>query len=227
MALAAGPARAPEGSKRAVAAWGRAKTKLSVMATVIAPLSGWRGDSVREAVEAALDAEDITLLVRAPSTPGPPLAPLGRALAASAQARGGAQVRMVFDASGKAAAAEAAPREDADEDGSDREGEGRPARQAPGGSASAVLAMLQRVAEEQAAEISQIARCAPAADRPVPGPAGSLALAGEAGAGRHRLTLRPRRGRPVPRPQKRNGGGVGGAPGAAQQGARLRGVLAA
>jgi hypothetical protein len=80
---------------------------------------------------------------------------------------------MVFDASGKAAAAEAAPREDADEDGgSDREGEGRPARQAAGGSAAAVLAMLQRVAEEQAAEISQIARCAPAAGRPVPEPAG-------------------------------------------------------
>lgn len=68
---------------------------------------------------------------------------------------------MAFDAPGRAAA-EATPQEDAEEDGYDLGAEGRPAPQAAGATASAVLAMLQRVAEEQATEISQIARCGPA-----------------------------------------------------------------
>ena len=67
---------------------------------------------------------------------------------------------MAFDERGKAAA-EAPSQEDAEEDGDERGAEGRPAAQAAGASASAVLAMLQRVAEEQASEISQIARCGP------------------------------------------------------------------
>lgn len=70
------------------------------------------------------------------------------------------QARMVFDVPGKAAAG-AAPCEDADDDGDERDRDGRPATQAAGTSAAAVLTMLQRVAEEQAAEISQIARCGP------------------------------------------------------------------
>ena len=53
----------PEGAKRGMAAWSRARAKITVMTAAIAPLSGWRGDSMREAVEAALDAEDITPLV--------------------------------------------------------------------------------------------------------------------------------------------------------------------
>ncbi|KAK9825150.1 hypothetical protein WJX81_005862, partial [Elliptochloris bilobata] len=111
--------RTPEGAQRAAAAWGRARVKINAMQTTVASLGGgWRGDSVREAVESALDAEDITPLVR-----------------------------MAFDAPGKAAV-EAAPRDEAEEDGEERAVEGRPAPQAAGTSAAAVLVMLQRVAEE-------------------------------------------------------------------------------
>ena len=204
--------RTPEGTQRAVAAWGRARVKVNAMQTAVAHLGGgWRGDSVRDAVESALDAEDITPLVRlalnwlaAYTAPLPHLAPACRVGSCSssvfqspkyAQMRISfalccvrlgqhktwhdfgvptrlvprlkpkqalRQVRMAFDAPGKAAA-EATPQEDAEEDGGDRGTEGRPATQAAGASASAVLAMLQRVAEEQASEISQISRCGTAA----------------------------------------------------------------
>ena len=57
--------RTPEGTQRAVAAWGRARVKVNAMQATVSHLGGgWRGDSVREAVESALDAEDITPLVR-------------------------------------------------------------------------------------------------------------------------------------------------------------------
>ena len=57
--------RTLEGTQRAVAAWGRARVKVNAMQATVSHLGGgWRGDSVREAVESALDAEDITPLVR-------------------------------------------------------------------------------------------------------------------------------------------------------------------
>lgn len=57
--------RTPEGTQRAGAAWGRARVKVNAMQAAMSHLGGgWRGDSVREAVESALDAEDITPLVR-------------------------------------------------------------------------------------------------------------------------------------------------------------------
>lgn len=53
--------------------------------------------------------------------------------------------------------------EDEDEDDEDGESQGARARERAGKGAvgAAVLAMLQRVAEEQAVEIAQVCRCAP------------------------------------------------------------------
>ena len=139
------------------------------------------GLSIRELVESALEQEDIMPLVQPSVDTSTSLLARTRCICALVETVAW-QVRVVFDAPASASEpgakeaageAEASPEEDDTEDGDpeDEEGRARARRgqgKGGGGTADAVLAMLQKVSEEQAEEIAQVCRCAALARAPLP-----------------------------------------------------------